>query len=189
MLTALRLLMAIPSNWCIPLDKRNIRLTIQDTVLFGVLGALTFALKLAMAGLPNIEPVSLMVMLFAVIFGWKALYPVYLYVLLEILVYGVGTWNICYLYVWPVLAAAAICFRKMESPLGWALLSAVFGLAFGALCGIVDIFIGGVPYAAAKWVSGIPFDLLHCGGNFVIALVMFKPLRTLLTKLYTRIRQ
>ena len=37
-----------------------------------MLGGLTFAAKVAMAGLPNIEPVSLMVMLFAVIFGAKA---------------------------------------------------------------------------------------------------------------------
>ena len=53
-----------------------------------MLGALTFGMKVAMAGLPNIEPVSLMVMLFAVVFGWKALYPVYLYVLLEVLLFA-----------------------------------------------------------------------------------------------------
>ena len=44
-------------------------------VLFGMLAAMTFALKVVMSALPNIEPVSLMVMLFAVIFGWKAFYP------------------------------------------------------------------------------------------------------------------
>jgi energy-coupling factor transport system substrate-specific component len=154
--------------------------------LFGVLGALTFALQVAMAPLPNIEPVSLLVMIFAVVFGWKSLYPVYVFVVMEILFYGISTWNIYYLYVWAVLALAAILMRKTESPLAWALLSGVFGLFFGALCGIVDIFIGGFAYAAAKWVSGIPFDLLHCGGNFAIALIMFKPLRNLLEKLYSR---
>ena len=69
-----------------------------------MLGALTFGAKVAMSGLPNIEPVSLMVMLFAVVFGWKALYPIYLYVLMEILLYGINLWNINYLYVWLVLA-------------------------------------------------------------------------------------
>ena len=154
--------------------------------LFGVLGALTFALQVAMAPLPNIEPVSLLVMIFAVVFGWKSLYPVYVFVVMEILFYGISTWNIYYLYVWTVLALAAILMRKMESPLAWALLGGVFGLFFGALCGIVDIFIGGFAYAGAKWVSGIPFDLLHCGGNFGIALIMFRPLRNLLEKLYSR---
>ena len=158
-------------------------------VLFASLGALTFALKVCMAFLPNIEPVSLMVMLFAVVFGWKGLYPTYVYVVLEILYFGLGTWNINYLYIWALLAVAAYFLRKMESPLGWALLSGSFGMLFGALCAPVDVFIGGFGYAAAKWVSGIPFDVAHCAGNFVIALVLFKPLRALLGKLYGRMKR
>ena len=168
------------------MDKK---LTIREITLFAVLGAMMFALQVVMAPLPNIEPVSLLVMIFAAVFGWKALYPVYVFVVMEILFYGISTWNIYYLYVWAVLAFAAILMRKQTQPLAWALLSAVYGLMFGALCGIVDIFIGGFGYAAAKWVSGIPFDLLHCGGNFVIALIIFRPLRTALEKLYGRMRR
>ena len=51
------------------------KLTIRQVALFGMLGALTFGAKVAMAPLPNIEPVSLMVMLTAVVFGLKGLYP------------------------------------------------------------------------------------------------------------------
>jgi len=161
-------------------------LSLGETVLFGMLGALMFALQVVMAPLPNIEPVSLLVMLFAVTFGWKSLYCVYTFVAMEVLFYGLGLWNINYLYIWTILAVAAIFLRKMEPVLGWALLSGVFGLAFGALCGIADVFIGGFGYAAAKWVSGIPFDLLHCGGNFAMALVLWKPLYQLLQKLKNR---
>lgn len=164
-------------------------LTITEMVLFGMLAALTFALQVVMGPLPNIEPVSLLVMLFAVTFGWKALYPVYIFVVMEILYYGINVWNIYYLYVWTVLAVAAIFLRKMQSPVAWALLSAVFGLLFGALCAIVDVFIGGFGYAASKWVMGIPFDVTHCIGNFVIALVLFKPLRAVMQKLYTKVRR
>lgn len=161
-------------------------LTIREICLFGILGALTFGAKYVMSWMPNIEPVSLMVMLFAVTFGIKCLFPVYLYVLLEVLFYGLGTWNINYFYVWPILAILALVMRKIDNPLGWALLSGVFGLFFGALCGIVDIFIGGFGYALTKWISGIPYDLLHCAGNFVIALLLFAPMRKLLEKLYKK---
>ena len=164
------------------------KLTTFDVVLFGVLGALTFAAKFVMSGLPNIEPVSLMIMLFAVTFGIKALYPTYVYVALEVLCYGINVWNIYYLYIWAVLLVAALLLRKMQEPLGWAILSGTFGLLFGALCGIADIFIGGFSYAAAKWVSGIWFDLMHCAGNFVIALLLFNPLRNLLKKLYEKLK-
>ena len=158
----------------------------RELTLFGVLGALTFAAKYVMSALPNIEPVSLMVMLFAVVFGRKCLYPIYLYVMLEFLFYGLNLWSINYLYIWLVLALGAYLLRKMEHPLGWAILSGTFGLLFGALCGIVDVFIGGFGYAVAKWVSGIPFDISHCIGNFVIALLLFKPMRQLMQKLYNR---
>ena len=171
-------------SWCIPLDKKT--LTLRQITLFGMLGALTFGAKVAMAGLPNIEPVSLMVMLFAVVFGWKALYPVYLYVLLEILLYGMNLWNINYLYVWAVLALAAMAMKKLKNPLWWACLSGLFGLAFGFLCCPVYVAIGGFDYAIRWWLAGLPFDYTHAIGNFVIALVLFAPLRKLLTKLYAK---
>ena len=160
------------------------RATTREVALFGVLGGLTFAAKVAMMALPNIEPTSLMVMLFAVTFGRKALYPIYVYVLLEFILNGLHLWSINYLYIWLVLAAGAWLLRGMTSPLGWALLSGVFGLLFGALCAPVYLFVGGPAYALSWWISGIPFDLLHCGGNFVIALVLFVPLRRLMERLY-----
>ena len=168
------------------MDKK---LTVREITLFAVLGAMTFALQVAMAPLPNIEPVSLLVMIFAVVFGWKCLYPVYVFVVMEILFYGISTWNVYYLYVWPLLVILAICLRHMGQPLAWALVAGVFGLLFGALCGIADIFIGGLGYAVAKWASGIPFDIAHCIGNFIMTLVLFGPLRALLEKLYRNMKR
>ena len=150
---------------------------IRDLALYAVLGALTFGAKFAMSGLPNIEPVSLMVMLFAVVFGAQAVYPIGVYIAMEFLVYGPGLWNLCYLYIWFVLAAAAYLLRKMESALGWAVLSGGFGLAFGLLCAPVDMVVGGAAYALGKVITGIPFDIAHCVGNFIIALTLFCPLR------------
>ncbi len=164
--------------------RASVKLTVRVIPLFAMLAALTFAMKVVMAGLPNIEPVSLMVMLMMAVFGWRGLYGVYTYVALEILFYGLGIWNVYYLYVWAILAVLVMAFRRMESPLGWAILSGVFGLSFGALCAVADVFIGGWAFAVAKWVSGIPFDIPHCIGNFVIALLLFKPLRQLMDRLY-----
>lgn len=162
------------------------KLTIREITLFGMLAAMTFGAKWVMAALPNIEPVSLMVMVFGAVFGWKALFPVAVYVAAEILFYGLGMWNFNYLYIWTILAVAAILLRRMENPLGWAVLSGSFGLLFGALCAPVDVFIGGWGYAVAKWISGIPFDLMHCAGNFILALFLFCPIRKLTHKLYTQ---
>ena len=170
------------------MDKKKVRLPLGEVTLFGVLGAIMFALQVAMSGLPNIEPVSLLVMVYAVVFGRKCLYPIYVFVVMEILFFGIQMWNINYLYVWAILALAAWMCRDMKHSLAWAILGAVFGLLFGALCAPVYLFSGGLAYAVSWWISGIPYDLAHCAGNFVMALLLFVPLRKLLETLYAKMR-
>ncbi len=164
------------------------QIPVGEITLFGMLGGLTAAAQILMSPLPNIEPVSLLVMLYAVVFGWKCLYPIYVFVLLEILFFGIQLWNVNYLYVWTVLAILAMLFRTMKSPLGWAILSGAFGLFFGFLCSVVYLFIGGPGMMFSWWASGIMYDFAHCVGNFVLALVLFVPLRSLMEKLYRKIK-
>lgn len=165
--------------------KRDKGLNIRQIALFGVLGALTFGAKVAMSGLPNIEPVSLFVMVFAAVFGWKALYPVMLYVVMEILLYGISFWNINYLYVWPILVAVSVGLRRCQRAWIWALVAAAFGLCFGLLCAPVYMVVGGsFSYGIRWWLAGLGFDCTHAIGNFVMVLALFAPLRKALEKLY-----
>ncbi len=158
-------------------------MSVRQITLFGILAALTFGAKVAMSALPNIEPVTLLLLVFGAVFGWRAVFIVYVYVLSEILFYGLGTWNINYLYIWLIPAVMGWGLRKMNHPLLWAVVSGLFGLLFGLLCAPVDLCIGGVGYALSKWISGIPFDAAHCAGNFVLALLLFVPLRNLTHRL------
>jgi energy-coupling factor transport system substrate-specific component len=148
-----------------------------------VCAAAMLALQVALAQLPNIEVVSLLVMAYTLTFRRRTLYVIYAFVLLEGLVYGFHIWWISYLYVWTMLCGAAWLLRRMRHPLGWAALSGGFGLAFGALCALPYLATGGWAAAVAYWAAGIPFDLLHCGGNFVLCLLLWKPLRAVLTRL------
>ena len=168
---------------------KKTKLALTEIALFGMLGAMTFAAKVAMAGLPNLEPVSLFVMLFAVVFGIKCMYPIYLYVLMEILLYGINLWNINYLYIWLLLALAAMAMKRLKNPVWFALLSGLFGLAFGFLCTPVYWVLNGWEYALRWWALGVGFDITHAIGNFVIALMLFYPLRKLLEKLYLKLRK
>lgn len=162
------------------------RRRILRVLILAQLGALIFVLKMALAGLPNIEPVTLLILVYSVTLGPWALAPIYLYVLLEYLVWGIHLWSLCYLYIWLLLWALALLLRKMTSPLSWAILAGAYGLCFGALCAPVYAAVGGWFYALAWWSSGIPMDLLHCGGNFAMALILFRPLRDLLERLLNR---
>ena len=118
-----------------------------------------FALQVAMSGLPNLEPVSLLVMVYAVVFGKKCLYPIYVFVVMDILFFGIQMWNINYLYVWTVLALASLWLRDLKHPLAWAILGAVFGLLFGGGK------VGCLPSVAHASGSCGKSDSDQCGGH------------------------
>lgn len=166
-----------------PLPKAGkAKLTTRELVLLSLMGAIMFALQVAMAALPNIHPIAPLVIATTVVFGWKTLYSVGVFILLEGLIYGFGMWWLSYLYVWPLLVALAMLLKGSDSPLFWAAIAGGFGLLFGALCSLPYFLIGGPSAAFAYWVSGIPFDLLHCGGNFVATLVLYRPVTGILKR-------
>lgn len=150
---------------------------IKDIAIIGMMGAVLVASKATLAFLPNIELVSLLIILCTLNYGWKTIYIIYVFVLTEGLLYGLFTdWWYLYLYAWPILYLIAMLFKKNRSAYFWALISGAFGLSFGALYALLYLFIGGVPTALAKWTSGIPFDITHGIGNFLLVIVLFRPL-------------
>lgn len=157
-------------------------------MLSGVLGAVMLVCQIALAPLPNIELVSLLTILFTLALGRYVAYSLAVFVLLEGLIYGFGLWWFSYLYVWAILAAAAYLFRKMESRLGWALLCGFFGLFFGTLTAVPIFLISGFATGVAYIISGIPFDLMHAAGNFLLALLLLPTLRRLLSRLTEALR-
>ena len=157
---------------------------VKDIVIIGLMGAILLALQVALSFIPNIELVSLLIILCTLIFQKKTVFIITIFVTLEGLLYGFGLWWINYLYIWFILYMIVTVLKKSKSPLFWALISGFFGLSYGGLCAIPYLFIGGVPTAIAYWISGIPFDLIHGIGNFIVALVLFAPLYHLLQTLY-----
>ena len=159
------------------------KLSLRDMCFLALMGALMLASQVAMAALPNIHIVALLIIITTLCFSWRALFSVALFVLLEGLIYGFGIWWISYLYAWPLLVPIVIFFRKNDSALFWAVIAGAHGLFFGAMTAIPYLFIGGREAAVSYWISGIPFDLLHCAGKFVVTLILLNPLLKLTRKL------
>ena len=157
-------------------------MSVRELVELSLMGALMVGTQVAMAALPNVNLVSVLIILTVIAYGAKAFYPVYVFVLLEGLIYGFGLWFFNYLYVWAVLIGIALLLRKNTNYLVWAVVAGLFGLSFGALCTIPYFFIGGPAMALSYWVSGIPFDITHCVSNFVLTLLLLKPLNELFKK-------
>ncbi len=160
---------------------------IKDIVLIGIMSAILLVIQVTLAFLPNIELISLLIIIYTLVFGKKAFYIIYVFVALEGLLYGIGLWWINYLYVWTILCVLVLLLRKQRSPYFWAILSGFYGLAFGALCAVPNLFLSGFASAVSYWIAGIPFDVLHGVGNFVVALLLFRPLFYLLDKVNYRV--
>lgn len=151
---------------------------LKETVITALLGAILLAVQVAINFLPNIELVSLLVMLYAMEFPRRVSFgAVYVFAFLEGLVYGFGTWWPGYLYIWTVAAIAAYLLRQNDSALFWAVISSIYGLCFGGIYSLSYMIAGGFWYGVSWWISGLFFDLIHCLSNFVIMLLLYRPLR------------
>lgn len=164
------------------------KLSLRELSVLSLMAALIFASKVAMAALPNIHLVAVLLVLTTLTFGWKSLYTVFVYVLLEGLVFGFATWWFAYLYVWPLLVVLTMALRKAQSNILYALLTGVFGILFGVLCLPAHLFLVGWKGAFSWWLAGVPYDLIHGVSNFVLTLVLLPPLVKLLGKLKGRLR-
>ena len=172
-----------------PSPTRSNHHRIVGLVLSGLMGALLVVSKQAMSGLPNIEPVTLLIILFALELPRETPAAITVFILLQGVLYGFGTWWVMYLYIWPLLAGVTWLFRWMKRAWQWAILSGLFGLAFGTLCSLTYFPVGGVQMVIAWIISGLSFDVVHAGGNFLLALLLYHPLRKALDQLERRLPQ
>ena len=171
------------------MTPRSDKINAREIVIIAMMSAILLAAQVVFAFLPNIELVSLLILIYTRVFKYKTLFIIYIFALLEGVVYGFTTWWFTYLYVWTILFIVVTLFTKLfksDNVLIWSVISAVFGLLFGALCSITYLFIGGPAYAFSYWLNGIPFDIVHCIGNFFVCIVLVIPLYKLIDKLYNR---
>lgn len=170
------------------MKSKKANLAIKDMTLIGMMVAVIEVCKIALAWAPNIELVSFLFIMFTLFFGRKVVFVVPVFILIEGFVYGVADWWIMYLYVWPLLVFITWLFRKQDSVWFWCVVSSLFGFFFGFLCSFTYVIMGavgkgiryGLNFGFAKWVSGIPFDIPHGIGNFVIMMVLYHPVRKIL---------
>lgn len=157
--------------------RTSSREKILRLALAGLMGALLVVGKQAMTGLPNIEPVTLLIVLFTLELPRETPAAITVFLLLQGVLYGFGLWWAMYIYVWYLLALLTWLLRRMDNALGWAVFSGIYGLCFGGLCAGVYLVAKTPAFALSWWISGLPYDVMHGAGNFVLMLLAYRPLR------------
>lgn len=164
------------------------KLTVRETVIFGMLSAVMYASKIIMEIAPNIHLLGVFTMAFTLVYRKKALYPIYAYVLTQGMLSGFAAWWIPYLYVWTVLWGVTMLLPKhmpkRVAPLVYMAVNACYGFLFGVLYAPAQAIVFGLSFKRTlAWIAaGFPFDVVHGVSNFFCGVLIMYIVR-LLTRL------
>ena len=168
--------------------RRSVALSIA---LVGLMAASIECVKLALAFLPNVEAVTLLIALYSFTFGWLGIVAAAVFVCIEPLIWGFGTWFISYLIYWPLVAVVFFLFGRLKIKNRAILTLTAVGLTlfFGVLTSFVDVglFSGsfdkifyrfGIYYA-----RGVLFYAVQTATNAVLFPLLFPTLSKKLSQL------
>lgn len=169
-------------------QRGTTKLSIRETALFAMLGALMFCSKILMEVLPNIHLLGMFTMVYTIVFRKKALIPIYLYVVMNGIYAGFSAWWVPYLYIWTILWGVTMLLprgmSKKAACVVYPVVCALHGFLYGILYSPAQALMFGLDFRQMlAWIAaGLPFDVLHGLGNLAAGLLVL-PLAELLKRL------
>lgn len=154
------------------------KLTIRETAIFGMLGAVMYVSKIIMEFIPNVHLLGVFTVAFTIVYRKKALYPIYTYVILNGVFSGFTAWWVPYLYLWTVLWGAVMLLpKKMPKkiqPVVYMSVCAAHGFLFGTLYAPAQAVIYGLSFKGmVAWIiAGLPWDCIHGVSNFLCGILI-----------------
>lgn len=148
---------------------------VQEISLIGILAAVNIASRLYLQALPNIKPVTSIIILSVFIFGlaFAAKLTIVTTIVSDIFL-GFGLYTIFQILAWLVICVisdfiAEIARKKGKMPplILMAIFCALMGYVFGFVVSFEKLMVGGPIMFWTYYLSGLAFDTLHALGNFV----------------------
>ncbi|MBQ8725409.1 MAG: hypothetical protein IJY74_07060 [Oscillospiraceae bacterium] len=161
------------------------KLSVRETAVFGMLGALMYASKLIMEMLPNVHLIGVFTVAITVVYRKKALYPLYIFVFLTGMFGGFNLWWLPYLYIWlPLWGAAMLLPQSMNkklAPFVYMLICSAHGFLYGTLYAPAQALIFGLSFdGMIAWIiAGLPFDCIHGVSNFFCGMLIVPIIKAL----------
>lgn len=162
------------------------RIDIREITLIGLLSALCVVSRIMLQFLPNIKPVTSIIILISCWLGWR--FGVKLAVIsasISNLILGMGPWTIFQIFAWAVIALFSGLIGKLsisKSITFMACFSFFSGYIFGLFVSFEKMIYGGFKVYLTYYLAGLYFDTLHAMGNFIFMIVLYHPLKNLLSK-------
>ncbi len=166
--------------------------TAQSLAYIALFAATLTGGKLALAAVPNMEIVTILILAYGSVFGVFYVLPAtMIFCVVETMLYGFGTWVVSYFIYWNVLGVLAALLLKKQKMWQALILGVAATAFFGVLTTAVDVVFICInqktvsvffKYFAAKYMLGIWFYVAHVSSAIVSVLVLYKPLCYILSK-------
>ena len=164
------------------------KLTIKDIAVFGMLGAMMFASKMAMEWIPNVHLLGVLTIAITVVYRQKALYPLTIFIFILGLYAGFALWWIPHTYLWVVLWGITMLLPKRMppkiAPIVYTAVCGLHGFLYGTLYAPSQALLFGLDFQGMiGWIiAGLPWDLVHGVSNLIAGLLIC-PIVALLTRI------
>lgn len=148
---------------------------VKEISLIGILAAVNIASRIALQAVPNVKPVTSIIILSVMIFGLAFGIKLTLVTTLVSNIYlGMGIWTFFQILAWIViclLTQMIVDFYKKlkEKPniLVMAIFAFIMGYVFGFIVSLDKFVIGGPSLFIVYYLAGLLFDTFHAVGNFL----------------------
>ena len=162
-------------------SRKNYSVT-KKIAIVGIAAATVECGKLALAFLPNIEVVSILLALYGFVFGYVGVTAAAVFVCIEPLIWGFGSWMVTYFVYWPALALVFCFLGKVRLGSRWVVTGIAIGmtLLFGIISSIIDaLFLFGVTKHFFQnlllyYARGIVFYAIQTACNAVLFFTLFE---------------
>lgn len=164
--------------------------TLFSIITVALISSICFVGRLAFSSLPNIQPVTTIVILVTLIFGFKYGLAVSITTMfISNLYLGMGPWTLAQFAAYAgivIITALLTHFLTRASTLINALFCLLMGYFFSFVISLVQAPFFGIKTFWVYYLQGLSFDTLHALGNFAFAIVLFPVLTPLFYKLKTK---
>ena len=154
----------------------------RSVALVGIMAATLECGKLALAALPNIEVVTILLALYGYIFGFYGGASALVFVSIEPLIYGFNTWVISYFLYWPIVPLVFMLLARMrvKNRFILAAVAVIMTAWFGVLSSLVDVGLLSGAFDnfwyrfSVYYARGVVFYVTQMACNAVLFIFVFK---------------
>lgn len=153
---------------------------VKEIALIGLLSAFNIASRIGLQALPNVKPVTSIIILSVILFGLSFAFKVTVVTTVVSNIFlGMGIWTFFQILAWFVVCILTEIlvdlFHIRENKPHYVLMacfSFVMGYVFGFVVSLDQFVIGGLGLFIPYYVGGLLFDTFHAVGNFFFYLML-----------------